>query len=100
MVLHSKVCLWKRNPTQARSLSRLTPSGSKPPSRYPVHRLARKGSIKIEVSEKNDLREASLGNGKSATTAITASLVPWLTQFDTLIINRRIEEAPPANSTA
>ena len=63
-------------------------------SRYPVHRLARKGSIKIEVSEQNGLRARPRSNGRSATTATTASPGPLAYKIDTLIINRRIEEAP------
>jgi hypothetical protein len=62
-------------------------------SRYPVHRLARKGSIKIEVSEKNDLRETSL-KWKVSYNNDHGQPGPLAYKIDTLIINRRIEEAP------
>ena len=42
-------------------------------SRYPVHRLARKGSIKIEVVEANGRGNSTVKWRVSGTTAITAS---------------------------
>ena len=61
-------------------------------SRYPVHRLARKGSIKIEVSEANGLRDTSL-QWKVSYNSEYGQPGPLAYKIDTLIINRRIEEA-------
>ena len=61
-------------------------------SRYPVHRLARKGSIKIEVKELNDLGEATL-KWKVSYNSEYGQPGPLAYKLDTLIINRRIEEA-------
>lgn len=60
-------------------------------SRYPVHRLARKGSIDICLSEGNR-------NGETMTWEVDYSKKhgqpgPLAYKLDTLIINRRIEEA-------
>jgi hypothetical protein len=62
-------------------------------SRYPVHRLARKGSIKIEVNEQNGLRDTSL-KWKVSYNSEHGHPGPLAYKIDTLIINRRIEEAP------
>src|SRR5271170_500922 len=61
-------------------------------SRFPVHRLARKGRIKIEVSEANGLRETSL-QWKVSYNSEYGQPGPLAYKIDTLIINRRIEEA-------
>ena len=60
-------------------------------SRYPVHRLARKGSIDISLHEGNR-------NGEAMTWEVDYSKKhgqpgPLAYKLDTLIINRRIEEA-------
>src|SRR4051794_38051870 len=60
-------------------------------SRYPVHRLARKGNIKIEVNE-----EAGSGTAikwKVSYNSEYGQPGPLAYKLDTLIINRRIEEA-------
>src|SRR4051812_23289425 len=59
-------------------------------SRYPVHRLARKGEIKIEVHEGD--REAAL-KWKVSYNSEYGQPGPLAYKLDTLIINRRIEEA-------
>jgi hypothetical protein len=61
-------------------------------SRYPVHRLARKGSIKIEVTEADSRGEASL-KWKVSYNSEYGQPGPLAYKLDTLIINRRIEEA-------
>lgn len=61
-------------------------------SRYPVHRLARKGSIKIEVNESNERGEATL-RWKVSYNSEYGQPGPLAYKLDTLIINRRIEEA-------
>lgn len=61
-------------------------------SRYPVHRLARKGKIKIEVNEENGLRDTSL-RWKVSYNSEHGQPGPLAYKIDTLIINRRIEEA-------
>ena len=61
-------------------------------SRYPVHMLAKKGDINIELSEKDERGESSLkwrvtyniGFGQPG---------PLAYKLDTLIVNRKIEEA-------
>src|SRR5262249_506101 len=61
-------------------------------SRFPVHRLARKGSIRIEVNEVNGRGETALlwkvsyksGDGQPG---------PLAYKLDRLVSNRRIEEA-------
>ncbi len=62
-------------------------------SRYPVHRLAKHGDIAINIKEKNEHGELSIkwevdyskNHGQAG---------PLAYKLDTLIINRRIEEAP------
>lgn len=61
-------------------------------SRYPVHRLARKGSIKIEVTETN-ARGESTQKWKVSYNSEYGQPGPLAYKLDTLIINRRIEEA-------
>jgi hypothetical protein len=59
-------------------------------SRYPVHRLARKGDIRIEVCEGN--RETAL-HWEVSHNSEYGQPGPLAYKLDTLIINRRIEEA-------
>jgi hypothetical protein len=59
-------------------------------SRYPVHRLARKGDIRIEVSDGD--RETAL-RWKVSYNSEYGQPGPLAYKLDTLIINRRIEEA-------
>src|SRR5438477_380976 len=59
-------------------------------SRYPVHRLARKGKIRIEVQEGD--RETALKWKVSYNTEY-GQPGPLAYKLDTLIINRRIEES-------
>ena len=62
-------------------------------SRYPVHRLAKHGDIAINITEKDEHGELSIkwevdyskNHGQPG---------PLAYKLDTLIINRRIEEAP------
>lgn len=56
-------------------------------SRYPVHRLAKHGDIAIDIHEKNESGEVSIK------WVVTHSPGPLAYKLDTLIINRRIEEA-------
>lgn len=57
-------------------------------SRYPVHRLAKHGDIAIDIREKNEQGETSI---KWEVTHLPG---PLAYKLDTLLINRRIEEAP------
>jgi hypothetical protein len=61
-------------------------------SRYPVHRLARKGNIKIEVKEETSRRETALQWNVSYNSE-HGQPGPLAYKIDTLIINRRIEES-------
>jgi hypothetical protein len=56
-------------------------------SRYPVHRLAKHGDIAINIREINEHGEASIK------WEVTHSPGPLAYKLDTLIVNRRIEEA-------
>src|SRR3954454_11669513 len=61
-------------------------------SRYPVHRLSRKGQIKI------DLREGTMSGESAVSWRVSYNSEygqpgPLAYKLDTLIINRRIEEA-------
>jgi hypothetical protein len=56
-------------------------------SRYPVHRLAKKGDISIDIRERNEGGEIAIK------WEVTHSPGPLAYKIDTLIINRRIEEA-------
>ncbi len=62
-------------------------------SRYPVHRLAKHGEIAIDIRERNAEGEVSIKwevthNSKYGQSG------PLAYKLDTLVINRRIEEAP------
>lgn len=62
-------------------------------SRYPVHRLAKQGTIAIDIRESNEAGEVQIRwevdhSGKLGQPG------PLAYKIDTLIINRRIEEAP------
>lgn len=61
-------------------------------SRYPVHRLARKGSIKIDLSRGSEHGEATF-KWKVSYNSEYGQPGPLAYKLDTLIINRRIEEA-------
>lgn len=61
-------------------------------SRYPVHRLARKGNIKIDLSKENAPGEGSI-RWKVSYNSEYGQPGPLAYKLDTLIINRRIEEA-------
>src|SRR4051812_36939649 len=61
-------------------------------SRYPVHRLARKGSIKIDITEPSERGESSV-KWKVSYNSEYGQPGPLAYKLDTLIINRRIEEA-------
>jgi hypothetical protein len=61
-------------------------------SRYPVHRLARKGSIKIEVTEADSRGDSTL-KWKVSYNSEYGQPGPLAYKLDTLIINRRIEES-------
>lgn len=61
-------------------------------SRHPVHRLARKGNIKIDVTEQNQHGETAL-QWKVSYNSEYGQPGPLAYKVDTLIINRRIEEA-------
>jgi hypothetical protein len=61
-------------------------------SRYPVHRLARKGSIKIEVTESGGLKDTGI-QWKVSYNSEYGQPGPLAYKLDTLVVNRRIEEA-------
>src|SRR5947208_2860639 len=61
-------------------------------SRYPVHRLARKGNIKIDLSDANGRGEPTF-QWKVSYNSEYGQPGPLAYKLDTLIINRRIEEA-------
>ncbi|APW64302.1 hypothetical protein [Paludisphaera borealis] len=61
-------------------------------SRFPVHRLARRGQIKIEVKQSNERGESST-KWKVSYDGEYGQPGPLAYKLDTLIINRRIEEA-------
>jgi hypothetical protein len=61
-------------------------------SRYPVHRLAKKGSISIELREENQQGQTTLHWEVDASRKY-GQPGPLAYKVDTLIINRRIEEA-------
>jgi hypothetical protein len=62
-------------------------------SRYPVHRLARKGSIRIEVNEADERGEVTL-LWRVSYNSEYGQPGPLAYKLDTLVVNRRIEEAP------
>ena len=61
-------------------------------SRYPMHRLARKGSIKIDLSRGDEHGETTF-KWKVSYNSEYGQPGPLAYKLDTLIINRRIEEA-------
>src|SRR4051812_28097323 len=61
-------------------------------SRYPVHRLARRGSIKIDLSKENPRGEATV-KWRVSYNSEYGQPGPLAYKLDTLLINRRIEEA-------
>src|SRR5947207_4701435 len=61
-------------------------------SRYPVHRLAKHGDIAIDIREMNAEREATI-KWKVTHNSEYGPPGPLAYRLDTLIINRRIEEA-------
>jgi hypothetical protein len=62
-------------------------------SRFPVHRLAKRGSISIDINEKTDAGEIKTKWEVSYNTKY-GQPGPLAYKVDSLIINRRIEEAP------
>ena len=62
-------------------------------SRYPVHRLAKCGDIAIDIQEKNETGEVSI-RWEVTYNSKYGQPGPLAYKLDTLIINRRIEEAP------
>jgi len=62
-------------------------------SRHPVHRLARRGDIRIEVKETNPGGETTV-KWKVSHNSEYGQPGPMAYKLDTLIVNRRIEEAP------
>src|SRR5580704_5241441 len=61
-------------------------------SRYPVHRLARKGSIEIDIREENENGEVRI-KWEVDSSKKYGQPGPLAYKIDTLIVNRRIEEA-------
>src|SRR6516165_5467088 len=61
-------------------------------SRYPVHRLAKKGSISIELHEADEQGQTTLHWEVDASRKY-GQPGPLAYKVDTLIVNRRIEEA-------
>jgi hypothetical protein len=61
-------------------------------SRFPVHRLAKHGEIAIDIREKNESGEASI-QWEVTHNSKFGQPGPLAYKLDTLIINRRIEEA-------
>jgi hypothetical protein len=62
-------------------------------SRYPVHRLAKQGEINIDFREKDERGEVTLQWRVTYNTGF-GQPGPLAYKLDTLIVNRRIEEAP------
>jgi hypothetical protein len=62
-------------------------------SRYPVHRLARKGNIDIEIREQNANGETTI-RWEVDYSKKHGQPGPLAYKVDTLVVNRRIEEAP------
>ena len=63
-------------------------------SRYPVHRLAKHGDVAIDIREKNATGEMSI-KWEVDYSKKHGQPGPLAYKLDTLIINRRIEEATP-----
>ncbi len=61
-------------------------------SRYPVHRLAKHGEIAIDIREKNESGEISI-KWEVTHNSTFGQPGPLAYKLDTLIVNRRIEEA-------
>lgn len=61
-------------------------------SRYPVHRLAKQGTVCIELREENEKGETSL-RWEVSHNSKYGQPGPLAYKLDTLIVNRRIEEA-------
>src|SRR4051794_27505727 len=61
-------------------------------SRYPVHRLAKHGDIAIDIREKNEHGELSI-KWEVTHNSKYGQPGPLAYKLDTIIINRRIEEA-------
>src|SRR5258708_22310038 len=61
-------------------------------SRYPVHMLAKKGDINIELNEKDERGESSL-KWRVTYNSGFGQPGPLAYKLDTLIVNRKIEEA-------
>ena len=61
-------------------------------SRYPVHRLAKQGTVSIEIQEKNEHGEMLL-QWEVSHNSRYGQPGPLAYKIDTLIVNRRIEEA-------
>lgn len=61
-------------------------------SRYPIHRLAKHGDIAINIREKNENGEVSI-KWEVTHNSKYGQPGPLAYKFDTLIVNRRIEEA-------
>ena len=62
-------------------------------SRYPVHRLAKHGDITIELGEHNEARRSYPSNGGDTYNSEYGQPGPLAYKLDTLIINRKIEDA-------
>src|SRR5262245_32510338 len=61
-------------------------------SRYPVHRLAKHSEIAIDIREKNESGEVSI-KWEFTHNSTFGQPGPLAYKLDTLIVNRRIEEA-------
>jgi hypothetical protein len=57
-------------------------------SRYPIHRLARKGNVTIDLQNEQEIKWEVTYNAKHGQPG------PLAYKLDTLIVNRRIDEAP------
>jgi hypothetical protein len=62
-------------------------------SRFPVHRLAKHGEIAIDIRERNETGEVSI-KWEVTYNSTFGQPGPLAYKLETLIINRRIEEAP------
>ena len=83
----------EKEPNKGTDLSPLNPIRVETAlSRYPVHRLARKGSIDIEIKEQNANGEIAI-RWEVDYSKKHGQPGPLAYKVDTLIVNRRIEEA-------
>ena len=57
-------------------------------SRYPIHRLAKKGNVTIDLQDEKEIKWEVTYNAKHGQPG------PLAYKLDTLIVNRRIDEAP------